>query len=663
MRVLSKVRALWARPASAVRIAKRSNRPIKYLDQVLQALEAREVPAGLRAIDEVGNNVAHPTWGSTNADFIRVSAPDYADGIGAVASTRPSARVISNTIVDHPDADIKNDRGMSNFVYAWGQFIDHDLDLTNTAAAAGTLPITVPTGDAEFDPTGTGTATMSFTRSVVAAGSGVTTPRMQTNAITSFLDGSMVYGSDTATALSLRTMTDGKLKTSSGNLLPTDSTGFFSAGDVRANENPELTSVQTLFVREHNRIATQLKSQNPTWNDEKLYQEARRRVIAEIEAITYNEFLPALLGSNNLQPYKGYNPRVNATVSTEFSTAAFRFGHSMLGNDIEFLDNNGNEIAEPLALKDAFFNPAVVTANGIDPMLKYLASDQAEEIDVKVVDGLRNFLFGLPGQGGLDLASLNIQRGRDHGVDDYNAVRQAYGLPRVTSFSQITKNPVTQQQLQVLYGSVDNIDLWVGGLAEDHLPGGSLGPTFTRIVADQFERTRAGDRFWYENDFSGKELQNLRGTKLSDIIKRNTSLTNLQDNVFFFKTSIGGQVFNDANHDGRMNPGEGGRGGVTVQLRDSTGAVVATTITGIDGRYAFTSVGLGTFTVTLMAPSGSITTPPPAPVTITRGMDVNNVNFGLFSISSPPPPGPGMPPPPHGPGMPPPPRLTVKSTR
>src|SRR5262245_23289396 len=130
------------------------------------------------------------------------------------------------------------------------------------------------------------------------------------------------------------------------------------------------------------------------------------------------------------------------------------------------------------SLANSFFNPPVVVQNGADPVLKYLATDNAQEIDNKLVPELQNFLFGPPGSGGFDLAPLNIQRGRDHGLADYNTARAAYGLPRVTSFSQITSDPTLQKQLRQLYGSVNNIDLWVGGLAEDHVPGGSIGPLF-----------------------------------------------------------------------------------------------------------------------------------------------------------------------------------------
>src|SRR5262249_15277055 len=156
-------------------------------------------------------------------------------------------------------------------------------------------------------PNDTGTQVIPFNRSEFDPNTGTTTPRQQVNDITSWLDGSQIYGSDAATADSLRSHVGGQLKTSAGNLLPIDpDTGMFMAGAIRPNENIELTAVQTLFVREHNRIAASLQKTNPTWDDEKLYQEARRQVIAEEQSITVNEFLPALLGMG-LKPYRGYN--------------------------------------------------------------------------------------------------------------------------------------------------------------------------------------------------------------------------------------------------------------------------------------------------------------------------------------------------------------------
>ncbi|MGH8046720.1 MAG: peroxidase family protein, partial [Chthoniobacterales bacterium] len=373
-------------------------------------------------------------------------------------------------------------------------------------------------------------------------------PRQQPTVISSYLDGSMIYGSDTTRAKALRAFAGGKLKTSDGNLPPLNTDGLdnandahifpdnqlFLAGDVRANENIELTAIQVLFVREHNTLAAAIAAANPNLNDEQIYQAARRLVIAEVQAITYREFLPALLGPNAVRPYRGYNPDVNAGIANEFSAAAFRIGHTMVNDDVEFLDNDGEEIREGLSLAFAFFNPQPLKESGPDAILKYLATDSGQEIDTQLVEGLRNFLFGPPGAGGLDLASLNLQRGRDHGLPDYNSVRRGYGLPVVTSVTQITSDAAMQTKLLNLYGGLDSLDLWVTGLAEDHVRGSSVGTTFQRIIADQFERTRDGDRNWYQNTFSGRQLAAIEATRLSDIIRRNTTITKIQDNVFFF---------------------------------------------------------------------------------------------------------------------------------
>ena len=239
--------------------------------------------------------------------------------------------------------------------------------------------------------------------------------------------------------------------------------------------------------------------------------------------------------------YRGYEPRVNPGIANEFSTAAFRFGHSLLDGEIGRLNDDGSETPQgPIALRNAFFNPTVFNAalpnheGDIDPFMKSAASGTAQEVDLKLVDDVRNFLFGPPGSSGLDLAALNIQRGRDHGLADYNTMRTAYGLPRVTSFSQISSDPATAAALQSAYGSINDIDLWVGGLAEDHVRGGSLGPLFTRIIADQFTRLRDGDRLFYQRTLRGAELDQVRSTTLAKVIKANTSLTNLQANVFFY---------------------------------------------------------------------------------------------------------------------------------
>jgi hypothetical protein len=369
--------------------------------------------------------------------------------------------------------------------------------------------------------------------------------RQQINEITAYIDASQVYGSDHARAQGLRTLDGtGRLKTSAGFLLPFNDHGFpnapddndpafFLAGDVRVNEQVGLTAMHTLFVREHNLWAALFRL-SPTLSDDDIYQRARAMVAAEMQAITYNEFLPVLLGRHALKPYIGYNPSVNAGIANVFSTAAFRVGHSMLSPVLLRLDRKNRPIpAGHLPLQDAFFAPHEIIAQGIEPILRGLARQQAQEIDTHIVDAVRNFLFGPPGAGGFDLASLNIQRGRDHGLPSYNQVRVDFGLEAANSFADISADPEVQARLASVYTTVDDVDIWVGGLAEDHVHGALVGETFFTILTEQFERLRDGDRFWYQRYLPRFWVRVVERRTLATIIRQNTLIgREIQDNVF-----------------------------------------------------------------------------------------------------------------------------------
>lgn len=513
---------------------------------VLTPSQQNEAVELFRTLD--GSNNSPFAWGATDAQFLRSSPVAYGDLISTPSgATRPSARVVSNTCVaqagDMPDAG-----GRSDFVWSWGQFIDHDITLTRAEAESFDVPI--PLGDPDMDPMNTGTQVLSFTRSTAAPGTGTdtTNPRQHENGITAFLDASMVYGSDLARANALRTFTGGLLATSAGdfppfntanleieNALGADPTTLFLCGDKRANEHMALTSLHTIFVREHNFWANQLAQANPDWTDEQLYQRARKIVGAEVQIITYFEFLPAILGQNALPAYSGYDQGVNPGIDTVFSTAGFRLGHTMVSTTFLRLQANGQPIPQGnLEIRDGFFQPqTLVNEGGVDPILRGLAADSMQSVDPFVVEDLRNFLFGPPGAGGLDLAALNIQRGRDHGIADYNTLRVAFGLTAVTQFSEITSDLTRQQNLAATYASVNDIDPWVGLLSEDHVAGSVTGPTLRAILIDQFVRLRDGDRFYYRNDTALASLwTQLEATRLSDIIRRNSG-ADLQANVFF----------------------------------------------------------------------------------------------------------------------------------
>jgi hypothetical protein len=293
-------------------------------------------------------------------------------------------------------------------------------------------------------------------------------------------------------------------------------------------------TIHTLMLREHNRLARNCKSVTPDLSGNECFDKAKAMVIATAQRITYEQWLPLALGSDKpaLPPYEGYKSSVVPYVSMEFASSAFRMGHTMLSPRLRLIDPRGT-FNYSIPLESAFFNISIVQQLGIDPIILGFASQVCQDVDPFVVDGVRNFLFHAT-SGGLDLAAVNIQRGRDHGIPSYNAVRKALGLTPRTSFSQISSNPEIVDRLSRAYASVDDVDLFIGGLAEDHVNGGVVGETFFTIIVDQFTRTRDADpHFYLDNAQVQQDLAAYGGSStLADIIKANTKITDIQDNVF-----------------------------------------------------------------------------------------------------------------------------------
>ncbi len=483
-----------------------------------------------RPVDAYGTNPDNPGWGAVGSDLLRLAADDRGPGGEMSGADRPGAREISNAVSDQHGADIPNAAGASDFLWMWGQFIDHDISLTEAGRSAE-APIPVPPGDPDFDPTGSGAATIPFTRVDP-------TPTGYQNEITGLLDASMIYGSDPGTLDRMR-VDGGKLLMTEDAYLHLEGTRVFT-GDTRAAENVALMSMHTLFTREHNRIVGELARQDPSLGDDELFDAARARVEALVQAVTYNEFLPLLLGEDAPGDYAGFDATVNPQVSVEFSAAVYRLGHTLLSSQLQLIAEDGTGDGE-FALRDAFFRPGFIGEHGVESLLRGAATQPAQELDTMLVEDVRSFLFGAPSEGGLDLASLNIQRGRDVGIASYVELREAMGLDPVTSFDQITSDAGVAGRLQAVYGDVGLVDAWVGGLAEDHVAGGMVGETFAAVLTDQFTRLRAGDPMWSEvRGFSQAELDELWGTRLGDIIVRNSAVDAMQTNVFQAMTRIVG---------------------------------------------------------------------------------------------------------------------------
>jgi peroxidase len=491
--------------------------------------------AEFRPIGGSSNNLRNPGLDAVPGNPELTLAPlSFAKGTDDGLVGGPNARAISNVIAggtggNGVDAETTDPRA-SAWVYVFGQFVDHDLDLESTPTSAVAIDIAVPAGDPVF-AAGTSIALTRDVRSPIT--------NTIINTVAGYLDLSQLYGSTAANALSLRN-SDGTLKSSgNGQNLPVVNDAFIT-GDARVMENPELSAVTTLFMREHNYWVAALRAQHSEWTGEQLYQMARAITTAEYQNIVYTEYLPILIGGAD-GPYQGYDPRVNAQVTQEFSTAAFRVGHSQVSDTQEGLDNNG-QVTFTQSLAQAFFSTAAIDeANGINPLLRSLGVDFAQATDVYTVAVLRNLLFA-PLVGGnidqMDLIAIDIQRERDVGLGSLNQTRQAIGLAPYASFAQLTDDPMLQSNLEALYGNINAVDLFIGGLAEPHARASLVGQTFQAIIARQFRALRAGDRFYWQNQpFDQATARMIEGTTLGKIILRNTDTTSLQPNVFIAASS------------------------------------------------------------------------------------------------------------------------------
>uniref|UniRef100_A0A3P9H2K3 Myeloid-specific peroxidase n=1 Tax=Oryzias latipes TaxID=8090 RepID=A0A3P9H2K3_ORYLA len=317
-------------------------------------------------------------------------------------------------------------------------------------------------------------------------------------------------------------------------------------GDVRVDENIALTSIHTLFVREHNRLARGLKNLNPHWDSETLYQEARKIMGAYTQKIVFKDYLPHIVGDdamrNQLGRYPGYNPDIDPSIANVFATAAYRFAHLAIQPALSRLDADYREHPQfpSVPLYEAFFTPwRVVFEGGIDPVLRGLLDQPAKlnTQDQMLVDALRERLFQFVQHLALDLGSLNMQRSRDHGIPGYNAWRKFCGLSQPSNLAELTevlKNEELARRLLELYGTADNMDVWLGGVAEPFVRGGRVGPLFACLIATQFQRIRQGDRLWYENPgiFTRGQRAVLGSVKLSKIICDNTDITSVPVDAF-----------------------------------------------------------------------------------------------------------------------------------
>lgn len=416
----------------------------------------------------------------------------------------PSPRLISNIVSAQP-GDILSRRGLNELTTFFGQFLDHCIVVT--PESEDEMPIHIPEDDPIFGNFTKGE--LPFKRSVRAVVPGTSSVERPINTLSSAIDLTAVYGPDETRLRHMRTLKDGKMKTSKGDMLPLNEWGmvngptsankFYLAGDHRANENPTLTALHTLFVREHNLLAEELKQIFPSFDDEKLFQYAKIVNTAQFQKIAFEEFYPIMTGKH-LPLYTGFKPWMTPGISDIFAGAAFRVGHTMVSNKISRRAAKNKKLKD-MSFNDMFFHSSKIMGDGMDVFLRGAMFERGQEVDIYVVDALRNFLFtNVPAVMGFDLIAMNLQRGRDHALPSYNELRWMFRMRPLTSFRRLTTNRATASALQTAYGSIDKVEAFLGLLAEDHVGGASMGRTMMRIWEKEFGRLRDGDWFYFRNE-------------------------------------------------------------------------------------------------------------------------------------------------------------------
>ncbi|XP_029009545.2 eosinophil peroxidase [Betta splendens] len=561
-----------------------------------------------RSVTGECNNREHPRWGAANIPYSRWLPPEYEDVWGAPRgwdpqrtyhnASLPPVRLVSQEVLFTHNNNISLDSTLSHLLVEWGQWIDHDMVLTPQSPSTAAFmtgadcthtcstdtpcfPIQIPASDPRH---GVQTC-MPFFRSAPSCGAGILPQRHreQLNAITSFVDASMVYGSSDALASALRNRSSPlglmavnpqrsdhglaympflprqqahldpcgpRNSSTSGasdrSIRRKNATSCFQAGDSRANEHLGMIALHTLFLREHNRLVTELHMLNPHWSPDTFYQEARKIIGAVHQILTWEHYLPRVLGESSMSllmpPYQGYDPEVDTSIANVFATAAFRFAHVTVQPVVMRLGPGytANSQHPLLPLHHSLFASwRVVQEGGIDPVLRGLLLSPAklQTPGQMMVEELTERLFQAQGGMPLDLGALNLQRGRDHGLPGYSSWRRFCGLsvPNSTSeLAEILGNTTLAHKFQLLYGTPHNIDLWVGAISEPAVPGGRVGPLLSCLLAKQFRDLRDGDRFWWERDgvFTGAQRNRLRVISLSRIICDNTRITLVPAEVF-----------------------------------------------------------------------------------------------------------------------------------
>ncbi|GAA6221496.1 dual oxidase 1 [Lates japonicus] len=525
------------------------------------------------------NSLGYPRRGAVGSHLVRLVPAHYWDGVYQPVQEPllPNPRRLSNLLTQGPSG-LPSTRNQTVLSLFFGYHVAFEIfDSRAPGCPPEFMNIPVPKGDPIFDPTATGGVLLPFQRGPwdKESGQSPSNPRTQVNLVTAWIDGSSIYGPSTSWADSLRSFSGGLLTSSSEWNMPKEgggrnlmwsaadpSTGergphgLYELGNAWANENMFTAAEGIIWFRYHNYVASKLHEEHPGWSDEKLFQNARKTVVATFQSIALYEWLPGFLKDKKLPPYPGYQKFVDPGISPEFQAAAVRFGITMAPPGVYMrnrtchfrkITNIDGSSSPAMRLCNSFWKRQrlnVKTSQDIDDLLMGMASQIAEREDNIVVEDLRDYMYGPLRFTRTDLVAITIQRGRDFGLRSYTEVRKALDLPPVKTFEDINPelnniNPQLLHDVAELYNrDISKLELFPGGLLES-LDG--PGPVFSAIILDQFERIRNGDRFWFENKqnglFTDEEIQTIRNMTFHDILVAVTTAeaNDIQTNVFFWR--------------------------------------------------------------------------------------------------------------------------------
>ncbi|NXV67641.1 DUOX2 oxidase, partial [Molothrus ater] len=517
------------------------------------------------------NNLQHHSHGSVGARLLRLLPARFADGVyQALQEPRvPNARQLSTALARGPSG-LPSRRNTTVLAVFFGFHVLLDiLETEKPGCPAEFLNIHIPSGDAVFDPAGTGDVVLPFQRVRWAAETGQSpnSPREQTNGVTGWLDGSSIYGPSHSWSDALRSFQGGQLAAGPSGSLPRQTDGrvpmwkaldpstgqggpqgIYDLGSAWGNENPFLQAESIAWFRYHNHVAAALAQQHPAWSDEDLFQHARKRVIATFQSIVLYEWLPTLLDTR-VPEYPGYQQHLDPSISPEFVAAARQFLATMVPPGVYKRDTRcrfqnvsvSGSSFPAVRLCNSYWSresPGLQQAEDVDELLLGMSSQIAEREDNVVVEDLQDYWYGPLRYSRSDYVTNWIQRGRDFGLPTYNQVRQRFGLEPLQNWSNLAPHlePQVLQKVAALYGNnLAGLELLPGGMLE---AGGSL---FSTIILEQFLRLRDGDRFWFENTknglFTEEEIREIRNTTFHSVLTSVTSAkpTELQPHVFVWR--------------------------------------------------------------------------------------------------------------------------------